>query len=209
MCWTDAVLNNIHLIYGIDKSKLFKVPAPYLISKLSILPRLTPLKPRVVFIGGDWFRKGGDVLLNAWETRLRLKCDLTILTSDKSLKIEGVTIHTNIRYGTLEHKQIFEQNDILILPGRFDAQPQVIGEAAAGGLAVITTRFALASSEIVLHEKSGFIAESPEESIDYLIELLDNPSKIDDFKKEGYKLMQENFSMEEIRKQYFKALAVT
>ena len=187
MCWTDASINNIHHVYGIDKSKLFKVPAPFLIEKLSILPRETPIKPRVLFIGGDWLRKGGDVLLNAWE-------------------IEGVKIYTNIRYGTLEHKQIFEQNDILILPARFDAYPQVIGEAAAGGLAVVTTKFALGSPEIVLHGKSGYIAENPEESIDYLIELLNNTSKIDAFKKEGYNLMQNKFSLEEIRKQYFKVI---
>lgn len=206
MCWTDASINNINRIYGIDKSKLYKVPAPFLIEKISILPRNTPIKPRVLFIGGDWFRKGGDVLLNAWKTRLSTKCELTILTSDKSLEIEGANIYTNIRYGTLEHKQIFEHNDILILPARFDAYPQVIGEAAAGGLAVVTTKFALGSPEIVLHGKSGYIAGSPEESIDYLINLLNNPSKIDDFKKEGYNLMQEKFSLEEIRKQYFKVI---
>ena len=209
MCWTDASINNIHKIYGINNSKLFKVPAPFLIEELSIFPRATPIKPRVFFIGGDWLRKGGDVLVNAWEKQLRAKCHLTILTSDNSLKIEGVTIHTNIRYGTSEHKEIFNHNDILILPARFDAYPQVIGEAAASGLAVITTKFALGSSEIIIHGKSGYIAQTPEESIDYLIELLYNPKKIDSFKKEGYNLMQKKFSVEEIRKQYFKVMEST
>jgi len=205
-CWTDASINNIHKVYGIDKSKLYKVPAPFLIDALSIPPRETPLKPRVVFIGGDWLRKGGDILLNAWETKLKSKCQLTILTSDKSLEIDGVKIYTDIRYGTKEHKQIFEQNDILILPARFDAYPQVIGEAAAGGLAVVTTKFALGSHEVITHGKSGYVANSPEESIDFLVDLLNDPKKIDNFKVEGYNHMQKGFSIDEIRRQYFKLI---
>jgi len=205
-CWTDASIENIHSVYGIEMSKIHKVPAPFLIDDLSIFPRKTPILPRVLFIGGDWKRKGGDILQDAWQNRLESKCKLTILTSNKSLKIEGVEILTNISYGTPEHKKIFEQNDILILPARFDAYPQVIGEAAAGGLAVVTTKFALGSPEIILHGKSGYIAESPEESIDYLLELLDNPYKIDEFKKEGYLFMQKKFSMESIRQEYFKVI---
>jgi glycosyltransferase involved in cell wall biosynthesis len=205
-CWTDASLDNIQHVYGIDKAKLFKVPAPFLIEKLSIPPRETPLKPRVLFIGGDWLRKGGDVLINAWETRLRSKCELTILTSEKSIDVEGINVYTHVRYGTKEHKKIFEENDILFLPARFDAYPQVIGEAAAGGLAVVTTKFALGSPEIIQHGKSGFIAESPEESIDYLIELLNDSTKINSFKKEGYNLMQLKFSMIEIKNQYLSQI---
>jgi glycosyltransferase involved in cell wall biosynthesis len=206
-CWTDAALNNIHTIYGIDKSKLFKVPAPFLINELSISPRKTPNKPRVLFIGGDWLRKGGDVLLNNWENRLKQKCELTILTSNKFLKKEGVNVFTDIRYGTPDHKEIFKQNDILILPARFDAYPQVIGEAAAGGLAVIATQYALGSPEVIVHGRTGYIAQNPEESIEYLIKLLENIDLIDDFKKEGYKHMQSKFGIEEIKHKYFKAIA--
>ncbi len=208
LCWTDASLNHIHKVYGVNKSKLYKVPAPFLIKELSIKPRITPIKPRVLFIGGDWFRKGGDILLNAWESILKSKCELTILTSNDSGITEDVKVYTNIRYGSAEHNKIFEQNDILILPARFDAYPQVIGEAAAAGLAVITTKFALGSSEVVQHGISGFIANSPEESIDYLEELLKDHSKIDNFKYAGYYLMQHSFSADKIRKIYFDALGL-
>jgi glycosyltransferase involved in cell wall biosynthesis len=206
LCWTDASLNHIHTIYGIDKSKLYKVPAPFLLNDLSILPRITPFKPRVLFIGGDWKRKGGDVLLNAWETMLNTLCDLTILTSNVSIIHKDIKVITNIIYGSSEHKKIFEQNDILILPTRFDAYPQVIGEAAAAGLAVITTKFALGSSEVVQHGISGFVANSPEESINYLVELLNNHQLIDKFKIAGYNLMQNKFSLNEIKNSYLEII---
>jgi len=205
-CWTDAAINNIHHVYGIDLKKIYKVPAPFIIKKLNIFPRLTPPKPRVLFIGGDWFRKGGDILINAWEEKLKYNCELTILTSDKTLQINGAIINTNINYGTLEHRQIFQSNDILILPARFDAYPQVIGEAAASGLAVITTKYALGSPEIIVHGKTGYIASTPEESIEYLIDILNNKSKIDSFKMEGYNLMQKNFAEEVIRSKYINLI---
>lgn len=205
LCWTDAIMENLHEVYGIKKSALYKVNAPFLPELLNIPPRSTPAIPRVLFIGGDLERKGGDVILKYWET-LRNKCTLTMMTNDESANVEGVNFLPGIKYGSEKHKKAFEEHDILLLPTRIDAYPQVVGEAAAAGLAVITTKYALGANEVVINNRSGFIANSPEDCISLLYQLIDNSKLIDCFKNEGYLKMHKKFAKEETRKQYLQTL---
>ena len=206
LCWTEAIRANLSEIYGIDKSALFEVPAPFLVERLDIPPRPTPDKPRVLFIGGDLKRKGGDILLDGWQSLLKDKCSLTMVTNDPAANIEGIRFLPGIKYGSDIHKKTFEEHDILILPTRIDAYPQVIGEAAAAGLAVITTQYALGAKEVIVQGTTGYITDTPEESIVRLLDLLNNPALIDDFKKNGYKLMHQKFSKDIIRKRYLEVL---
>lgn len=208
LCWTDAIIQNLQEHYGVDPSRIKKVPAPFLVENMDIAPRPTPDLPRVLFVGGDLRRKGGDVLLEQFEARLKGKGHLTMLTSDQAANVAGINHLADIHYGTLEHRKVFEENDILILPTRIDAYPQVIGEAAAAGLAVITTMFALGASEIIIEGKSGYITQTPAEAVDKLADLITSKTLIDSFKSTGYAHMHSKFSKENIRKEYFEALAV-
>jgi len=199
-------MENLERIYGIEKSRLFKVPAPFLVEQLDIPPRPTPAKPRVLFIGGELKRKGGDVLLQGWAHSLRDRCTLTMVTNDPSADIEGVHFLPGVKYGSAIHKKTFEEHDILILPTRMDAYPQVIGEAAAAGLAVITTKYALGAKEVIKDGVTGYIADTPEASIEFLSELLNNRHLIDLFKKKGYERMHQKFNRAAIRAGYLSVL---
>lgn len=205
LCWTDAIANNLQEHYSVSSSQIYKVPAPFLVEKLDIYPRPTPKIPRVLFIGGDLKRKGGDVLLNNCKL-LSKHCELTMVTNDSSANIDGINFMPNVRYGTPTHKKIFEQNDILILPTRIDAYPQVIGEAAAAGLAVITTKFALGAHEVIADEVSGYVCNSPEESVSKLLSLVTDLELIDKFKMAGYEIMHKKFSRKSIVDSYISVL---
>jgi glycosyltransferase involved in cell wall biosynthesis len=206
LCWTDAIMNNLQEHYGVKPSQLYKVPAPFLVENFDIPPRPTPNIPRVLFVGGDLKRKGGDILLENYQTLLKSRCQLTMMTNDQAANIEGINFQSGIRYGTAAHKNIYEENDILVLPTRIDAYPQVIGEAAAAGLAVITSRFALGASEVVLNGVSGYVTETQQGCIDSLVNLLNTPVLIDEFKAAGYRHMHAKFSREQIKKQYLEVL---
>jgi len=206
LCWTDSIMNNLQEHYGVNPSQLYKVPAPFLVENFDIPPRPTPKVPRVLFVGGDLKRKGGDILLDNYHTLLKSKCKLTMMTNDPTANIDGINFQSGIRYGTAAHKKIYEENDILVLPTRIDAYPQVIGEAAAAGLAVITSQFALGANEVVLNNVSGYISETQQGCIDSLLNLLNTPVLIDEFKSAGYKHMHTKFSREQIRKLYLEVL---
>lgn len=206
LCMTDAILHNLEDVYEVRNSSLYRVHAPLLVDNLDIYPRSTPSKPRVLFVGGALRRKGGDVLLAAYRGSLRDKCSLTMMTNDVSARIDGVNFLSGISYGTAVHKKTFEEHDIFILPTRRDSYPVAIAEAAAAGLAVITTKFALGSKEVIIDGETGCIADSPEECITKLERLLDNPALIDKFKVKGYQYIHKKFAKEEIRKSYLTIL---
>lgn len=206
LCWTDAIRQNLTNVYGVDKDSVHKVHAPFLVEKLNIYPRPTPSIPRVLFIGGELKRKGGDVLLNGWTELLKGKCELTMMTNDQAANIEGINFLPGVKYGTDTHYKTYQENDILILPTRIDAYPQVIGEAAAAGLAVITTKFALGAREVIVDGESGYIADSPEHSIELLSKLLADRILIDQFKFKGYQLMHSKFSKDSIKESYLNVL---
>lgn len=202
ICWTDAVIENLTTIYGVNQTNIYKAPAPLLVEKMKIRPRPTPNMPKVLFVGGDLIRKGGDVILSNWEKMLRGRCILTMMTNDNSAKVEGINFLSGVKYGSEVHKEAFRNHDILILPTRIDAYPQVIGEAAASGMAVITTKFALGSKEILTNGENGFICDKPEECIDQLLNLIDDIELIDRFKNNAYHAIHQKFSKENIRERY-------
>ncbi|MCE6991388.1 glycosyltransferase family 4 protein [Dyadobacter sp. CY323] len=206
LCQTDAVRENLINVYGVNRSSTFKVLAPFQVEKLDIPPRHTPTRPRVLFAGGDLKRKGGDIILEALRKGMFDKCSLTMMTNDSAADVNGVNFLPGVKYGSEQHRKAFEDHDILILPTRIDSYPQVVGEAAAAGLAVITTKFALGATEVVLDGQTGYITDTPTQCIDRLQDLLNNPSLIDDFKIQGYKVMHKKFSREAIRKSYLQVI---
>ena len=208
LCATEAIKTNLIDVYKIDEKIITKVPVPFYIHNFNIFPKPIIGKPKVLFVGGEFLRKGGDVLLNAWNNSLHSKCMLSVMSNDERFAVPGIDLISNVKYGSEQHRKIFAEHDILILPTRIDSYPQVIGEAAAAGLAVITTKFALAAAEVIINDFNGYISESPEESMQQLDKLLDNHQKINEYKQNAYKLMQEKFSSAIIKEQFFKAIGI-
>lgn len=95
-------------------------------------------RPSILFVGGQFHRKGGLDLLEAFEP-LRDRADLVIVTEDEVAVPEGVTVLRNIRPGTPEQRAVFAEADIFCLPTYADCTPVAIGEAMAAGLPVVST----------------------------------------------------------------------
>jgi glycosyltransferase involved in cell wall biosynthesis len=206
LCWTDAVMLNLIDCYGVDDKKLVKVQAPLLVGAMDIRPRKTPEIPRVLFVGGNIDRKGGDIILQKYKHLLEGRCHLTMMTSKACGNCDGITWEIGVKYGTSQHRKIYESNDILILPTKIDAYPQVLGEAAAAGLAIVTTRFALGATEVISSGVTGYIADSPEEAVEYLGNLIKNTTLIDQFKSAGYAAVHEKFNEKKIRDAYLREI---
>ena len=95
-------------------------------------------RPRILFIGGDFERKGGDSLLRVFRT-LSDRAELVLVTEAPVQAEPGVEVLTNIRPGTEEQAAAFAGADIFCLPTLGDCTPVAIGEAMSAGLPVVTT----------------------------------------------------------------------
>jgi glycosyltransferase involved in cell wall biosynthesis len=95
--------------------------------------------PRILFVGGDFPRKGGDVLLRAFQTRLRGRAVLELVTSGDVPAQEGVRVHRGVQANSPELRALYSECDVFTLPTRADCLPLVCLEALASGLPVVAT----------------------------------------------------------------------
>lgn len=200
---SDCLVNAYH----IPRDKVHLVPSLFDVGYLDPGEIRMSDRVRVLFVGGDLVRKGGDLLYRRFREKFQGKCDLTMATNWDFELVPGLTIRKNIRYGTREHLQMMREHDILVLPTRCDSGPQVIGEAAAAGLAVLTTEAALGAVHVVNHGVNGFISETPEACIEALSGLLKKPDEIRRMRQASLDHMRTHYSQEVIASAYLSAMS--
>jgi glycosyltransferase involved in cell wall biosynthesis len=99
--------------------------------------------PRVLFMGGDFVRKGGYDLLAAWrDGRLGRLARLDLVTGwpiDSEWLEPGITVHADVVAHSGRWRTLWREADIFVLPTRDEAFGIVFQEAAAAGLPAIGT----------------------------------------------------------------------
>ena len=114
---------------------------------------------RLLFVGGDFQRKGGDLLLRwARETRVSVSWDLHLVTRDPVPPMPGVQVYHGVANNSLELVTLYQSSDIFVLPTRADCYSLVAMEAMACGLPVIISRLG-GIPEIVADGETGFLVE--------------------------------------------------
>lgn len=163
--WSAWARDGLVADYGVEASKV-TVIAPGV--NPALWTRTTARKPDdssigVLFVGGDFERKGGAELLEA--ARLLREqpdvppFDLHIVT--KSAIAEDVTpviVYNNMSPNSPELIDLFHQSDIFCLPTYGDCLPMVLAEAGAAELALISTDVG-AISEVVRPGETGELVE--------------------------------------------------
>lgn len=132
---------------------------------------------RLLYIGGDYKRKGGDLLLQMW-AKARLKnAELTFVCPQPPIEtLEGVRFLRDIRSGTPEHSKLLADHDILVLPTRQEPFGYVLLEAINSGLVCVTTE-AAGAAEIV-KDSGGLVAKDPESAVKSSFDLCAQPDLI-------------------------------
>jgi glycosyltransferase involved in cell wall biosynthesis len=116
-------------------------------------------KPRFLFVGGDFPRKGGADLLDAWQAgRLHERAELELVTNwaVPAALPPGVTVTRNIAPHSPAWRACWAAADAFVMPTRNEAFGLVYQEAAAAGLPAIGTRHN-AVPEIVLDGETGLL----------------------------------------------------
>jgi glycosyltransferase involved in cell wall biosynthesis len=142
----------------------YEVPA----DKITVIPpgvnvqewrRPTPRMPhadpvKILFVGGDFERKGGLVLLEAFRALRHLGPELHLVTKDRLPPEPNVFIYSNLEANSQPLKDLYHTCDIFALPTFGDCLPMVLSEAGASRMAIVSTNVA-AIPEIVRNGETG------------------------------------------------------
>jgi glycosyltransferase involved in cell wall biosynthesis len=186
--------------YGITPQKITVVGGgvnfPFL---PEIKPRQKETPPTALFVGNDFYRKGGDLLLTAFaQVRQQIpNARLLLLTRDaipSNLSLEGVELvpsNWNRDYVI----NLYRQANIFVLPSRLETWGDVLLEAMAFGLPCIGVRDD-AMAEIIVHEQTGLLVhpENIDSLADALYRLLSNPTIQSQYGAAARKRIEEAFT---------------
>jgi glycosyltransferase involved in cell wall biosynthesis len=193
--WSEWAKRSLVDDYGADASRVL-VAAPG--ADLDLFPkraaRPTDYPVRILFVGGDFVRKGGDVLLQTYRDRLRGRAELHFVTSHEMPSEDGVFVHHGVKPNSPELLDLFMSADIFALPTRGDCLAVVLGEAMAASLPIVTTAVG-AHAEAVEHERSGMlVAPDDVDGLgDALERLVEDRALRDDMGQRGRELADERF----------------
>jgi len=115
-------------------------------------------RPRILFVGGDFVRKGGDLLLEIYRKHLRGCADLILVTREHVSEEPGVTVHRNVAANSDELRALYATSDVFVLPTRAECYALVCMEALASGVPIVTTRVG-GLRDMVLEGQTGHLVD--------------------------------------------------
>ena len=114
--------------------------------------------PRLLFVGGDFVRKGGDLLLDVFRRRLRGRAELILVTQADVPEEPGVTVYRDVHANSDLLRSLYATSDVFVLPTRGDCFSLVYLEALASGLPIIATRVG-GIPDLVREAETGLMVE--------------------------------------------------
>jgi glycosyltransferase involved in cell wall biosynthesis len=164
VAWSDWARASLILDYGVESARI-KVLAPGAAQAyFDIGARRQSHDPnepvRVLFVGGDFARKGGEQLLDAFcGANFDRPAELHLVTNHALESRPNVFVHRGLGPNSPQLLRLFELADLFVLPSFAECLAVVLMEATAAGLPVITTDVG-ALSEAVEPEHSGLVLEA-------------------------------------------------
>jgi glycosyltransferase involved in cell wall biosynthesis len=164
--------------YGVPPERLVTAPfaiAPGANGERPIADPVNP-RPRIVFVGSDWKRKGGDRLLRWHQQHWSDTTELHLCTPVAPPSGCRNVFHHAAMSRDLVVTRLLPSMDIFVLPTWNDMSPHVVGEAAAAGLPVVASAIG-GITEMVVDGTSGLLLAPSDEQgfIDALDRLLGDP----------------------------------
>ena len=132
-------------------------------------------RTKLLFVGGDFVRKGGELLLNVFTQRFADSAELHLVSAQAPSQLPPhVHAHRDFRPNDPRLRDLYAACDLLVVPTTADTGPLwVFMEAMASGMPVIGTDTG-SNSELVRHGETGFVvpigdAEALGDSLERLI----------------------------------------
>ncbi len=149
-----------------------------------------PGPPRVLFVGADFARKGGNDLLEAMQ-HLGQMAELDVVTATPVRRLEGIPmrVHMGLTHGSERLFDLYRNADIFAFPSHGDCSPHAVSEAVACGLPVVACDVG-AIGEVAVHGRNALLVppNAPDQLARALLELVEHPELHRAFSAQGLDL---------------------
>jgi glycosyltransferase involved in cell wall biosynthesis len=149
--------------HGVDPARVHVIPVGVDLADFADIDRArrfaqTDRPLRILFVGHDFVRKGGPLLVRVFLERFAERnVELHLVTSAPGIVAHPkITVHRNVHAFSPEWKRLYADADVFVLPTRFEPFGIVFVEALAAGLPVIATSIS-AIPEIVADGEAGLL----------------------------------------------------
>jgi hypothetical protein len=183
--WTrDSLIHD----YGVPPERIAVVPPgvdTHYWRPARVRPRTE--KVRLLFVGGDFSRKGGSLLVDVFHAlELNRQAELHLVTRESVSDGPGILVHRNLQNNSSELLELYQSADVFVLPTRADCFSLASLEAMAAGLPVITTATG-GIADIVEDGRSGYLVppENGPRLGEALQALVENPEQRRAFGREA------------------------
>lgn len=151
--WTRA---SLIVDYGIAPERITVVPPGVDLARWRPQPRAADGVLRILFVGGDFYRKGGETLLHAFRMLPRGAAELHLVTRTRIAPEHGVRLYHDFRPNDPALVALYQSADVFVLPSEAEAFGIAAAEAAAAGLPDIVTAVG-GLTDIVVDGETGFL----------------------------------------------------
>jgi len=153
-------------------------------------------KPKILFVGGDFMRKGGDLLLSVFSAQFADRAELHLVTKEPpATKLPNVHVYTDIEPNDDRLAQLYAQADLFVLPTTADLSPWAYLEAMASSCPVISTGVG-GVGDMVRHGETGLVVPVGDEAAlaAAIASLLENPTLRREMGVQGRKVVERDFN---------------
>lgn len=197
--WSERARNSVIKDYGISPNKVTAIPPP---APLEFFTKISPREitkqnlPRLLFVGNDFPRKGGEDVLNVFLESCTNICELDIVTnSDLNLPVlPNLRVHRGVQPLSAEILELYQKADIFVMPTYEDVYGIVFSEAMAAGLPCIGTNV-MAVPELVQDGVNGLTIKPGDRTAlkQAILKLVENPELRLSTGQAGRSIAQEKF----------------
>lgn len=154
--WCTWARQSLVRDYGLEGRRIEVIPPGV---NLALWPEPRPRNSgdaiRILFVGGDFARKGGSILLEALHG-LERPWELHLVTKGTVEEQPGVHVYRDATPNSDLLLRLYANADIFVLPSLADCFPLVVQEAMAAGLPVVASDVG-AINEAVVHGETGLL----------------------------------------------------
>lgn len=154
--WSSWTRNSLIRDYGVDPNQITVIAPGVDLNQWMPKQRQAEGPLRILFVGGDLYRKGGDLLLRAFRTLPCGTAELHLVTRTPIEPEEHVQVYHDLKPNDPALVALYQRADVFVLPSDAEAFGIAAAEACSAGLAVIATAVG-GLTDIVIDGETGFL----------------------------------------------------